>query len=129
MRITRGPGFDPQLHCLNFFLFSVLMSVPSFDGYKKNDLFDVFVHRQDRLSYFDQFIVKSEWCRPLLAVDCKTKVTQQCSADMGRRRGVDGSVQLLLQRDSSVVRSLVRITKGSGFYSQLRRLIFFRFPS
>ena len=29
------------------------MSALSFDGYKKNGLFDVFVLRQDRLSYFD----------------------------------------------------------------------------
>ena len=32
-----------------------------------------------------------------------TAVTQQCSADIRRRRGVDGAVQLMLRRDSSVV--------------------------
>ena len=48
-------------------------------------------------------------------------------AGIGRHRGVDGSVQLLLRHDSSVVRALVRITRGHGFDPQLRCLNFFRF--
>ena len=40
---------------------------------------------------------------------------------------MDGSAQLLLRHDSSVVRALVRITRGPGFDPQLRRLNFFRF--
>ena len=62
-----------------------------------------------------------------VVVDSNMAVTQQCSADIGRRRGVDGSAQLLLRRDSSVVRALVRITRGPGFEPQLCCLNFFRF--
>ena len=43
VRITRGPGFDPQWRCLNFFHFSILMSVLYLDRWKENGLFDVFV--------------------------------------------------------------------------------------
>ena len=57
MHITRGPGFDPQSHCLNFFPFSVLMSVLSFDGVKENGLFDVLVTVRINLSNTECHIV------------------------------------------------------------------------
>ena len=51
------------------------------------------------------------------------------SADIGGCRGVVSSVQSLLRRDSSVVRALVRITRGPGLDPKLRCLHFFASPS
>ena len=47
--VSATPDQHDLLRCLNFFCFSIPMLVLSFDGYKKNGLFDVFVHRQGRL--------------------------------------------------------------------------------
>ena len=58
---------------------------------------------------------------------CNMALTQQWRADIGRRWGVDYSVQWRLRHDSSAVRALVRITRGPGFNSQLRCLNFFCF--
>ena len=60
-----------------------------------------------------------------MAADCNTAVTQHCVADIGGRRGVDGSMQLLLRRDSSVVRALVRKTRGPEVDPLLHCLNFF----
>ena len=60
VRITRGPGFNPQSRCLNFFRFSVLMSVLSFDGYKNNGLLEGGVARNSVVILVEEENIKAE---------------------------------------------------------------------
>ena len=57
VRMTRGPGFDPQLRCLNLFRFFVPISVLSFDKYENNVLIRTYMYlnRQDRTSFWINF--------------------------------------------------------------------------
>ena len=84
----------------------------------------MYLPRQDQpLCVIDSLKVRTpqniSWCRPLLAVDCNMAVTQQCGADIVDVEGWNIQRSLRLRRDSSVVRALVRKTKGPGFDPQL----------
>ena len=134
VRITRGPGLDPQLRCLNFFVSS--FQCQCFLSFVCCAFMVqwMYLPSQDQPFLVFKFVIPSPhniyWCRPLLAVDCGTAVTQQCVAPTlvdVEGRMVQRSSQLW--RDSSVVRALVRITRGPGFDPQLRCLNFFVSPS
>ena len=90
VRKTRGPGFDPQLRCLNMSFLRPSVSAVFLRLVCWNGLIDVFTQSGSALSCI--IICKSVHritshgvgrCWPLLAVDCGMAVTQQCSIDIG----------------------------------------------
>ena len=131
VRITRGPGFDPQLCCLNFSAFPCRCQCFLLIGEKRmvNLMYlsrsgSAFPRCKICCKSVHQITTHGVGCCWLWTATWQSPNSEALTLVDGE---VDYSVQWRLRHDSSAVRALVRITRGPGFDPQLRCLNFFRF--